>query len=860
MKNENNTATARWLITVVFVLFGLGCFSSSAWSVTLNDCKGATPTAKYECTVMPQIVPDWRFMMGGAPKGTEWYSTEDASIERKKQLIAENTGGFICGQVLASRGDATISNSGFDYHRLGIRWRRPVTFTWAQSAWNDPTCYPRQLVDDVYGYRDPYCSSEWSPSYFADPASDFCYRQAPQEVRTCGISNPVLPQSGTKIEPAIDYQGSGIEPLTFARVYRSHWPPGVGEAKLGWITNFKGGVGWRASYDRAIQSVPGSPVQMRRAVRPDGTVNMFAKRADPQGVMRWLPEWGNFDTLDELLDAGGTQSGWRYRAWAEDTLELYDLAGRLQSVVRSDGSTTLTRYSDSTTPPERAPGPGYLIEVANRFGRKLQLSYGAQGQLVSMADPAGNLTRYGVGPASGPRLDTVTNADESVRQYQYDETEHLATGLTPSQFLTGISDELGARFATFKYNAQGMTASSEHAGGIYKYSFAYPVRQTTSITTPLGGTNTISWIDGPDGNSQLGSASQPGGSGCSPATQYQTYDANGNISSRTDFRYKKSCHKHDLSRNLETARVEGMLGSTACPTDVAAYSVPTNLTADRPQIKVSTQWHPDWRLETKRAEPKKHTTWVYNGQPDPSAGNAIASCAPGTALLPDGKPIAVLCKKIEQATTDTSGTLGFAATVTGTPRTWTWTYNNYGQVLTENGPRTDLADTTTYTYYADTVFDAAGAGHTTGDLWKVTNAKGQVTETTLYDKHGHPLEIKDPNGMVTRLTYHVRGWLTGRSVGPATGTRQSTTYDYDPVGQLKKVTHPDGSILAYTYDDAHRLTDIADGLGNTIHYTLDAMGNRTKEEVKDPGGALVRSQRRVYDALNRVQNLVTPAQ
>lgn len=57
-----------------------------------------------------------------------------------------------------------------------------------------------------------------------------------------------------------------------------------------------------------------------------------------------------------------------------------------------------------------------------------------------------------------------------------------------------------------------------------------------------------------------------------------------------------------------------------------------------------------------------------------------------------------------------------------------------------------------------------------------------------------------------------------------------------------------------------RLTDIHDGLGNAIHYTLDAMGNRTREDVKDPAGTLVRSQRRVYDALNRVQNLVTPAQ
>ena len=32
-------------------------------------------------------------------------------------------------------------------------------------------------------------------------------------------------------------------------------------------------------------------------------------------------------------------------------------------------------------------------------------------------------------------------------------------------------------------------------------------------------------------------------------------------------------------------------------------------------------------------------------------------------------------------------------------RTWTYTYNSFGQVLTEDGPRTDVSDVTTYTYY-----------------------------------------------------------------------------------------------------------------------------------------------------------------
>ncbi len=63
---------------------------------------------------------------------------------------------------------------------------------------------------------------------------------------------------------------------------------------------------------------------------------------------------------------------------------------------------------------------------------------------------------------------------------------------------------------------------------------------------------------------------------------------------------------------------------------------------------------------------------------------------------------------------------------------------------------------------------------------------------------------------------------------------------------------PDGSFVAYGYDDAHRLVSIEDGLGNRIAYTLDAAGNRIAEEAYDPADTLVRAHSRVYDALSRL--------
>jgi YD repeat-containing protein len=89
-----------------------------------------------------------------------------------------------------------------------------------------------------------------------------------------------------------------------------------------------------------------------------------------------------------------------------------------------------------------------------------------------------------------------------------------------------------------------------------------------------------------------------------------------------------------------------------------------------------------------------------------------------------------------------------------------------------------------------------------------------------------------------------------RSVGAQSET---TTYDYDKVGQLKRATEPDGSWVGYTYDAAHRLTDVADSRGNTVHYTLDAAGNRTGEDWRDVGGALRHTITRTFDALGRLK-------
>src|SRR5690348_6537941 len=54
-------------------------------------------------------------------------------------------------------------------------------------------------------------------------------------------------------------------------------------------------------------------------------------------------------------------------------------------------------------------------------------------------------------------------------------------------------------------------------------------------------------------------------------------------------------------------------------------------------------------------------------------------------------------------------------------------------------------------------------------------------------------------------------------------------------------------------DGAHRLVRVSNGFDERIDYTLDALGNRTLEQIHGPGGAaLAKTQSRVFDVIGRL--------
>jgi YD repeat-containing protein len=444
--------------------------------------------------------------------------------------------------------------------------------------------------------------------------------------------------------------------------------------------------------------------------------------------------------------------------------------------------------------------------------------------------------------------------------FVFDEPALAAAGGNPGQ-LTGRIDSLGVRVAKFGYESPGFVNFS--AGATIRGQDTNSFRLTSSVdasgrfkrvlvSTPTLATYEEHYVQDPaagDRRRELSSGTQPAGSGCDLASSSQTYDSFGNLASTVNVNGSKTCYNSSSPRNLETVRVEGLTSGAACSVVGPGSSLPSG------SRKVSTQWHPDWSLRSRLAEPGRLTTFVYNGQPNPFSAGAIETCAPATAVLPDGKPIAVLCRKIEQATTDAAGALGFSAAIDSSvaAREQRWSYNEYGQVLKYDGPLAGSADTTTYEYYDTTNLtgsDPLVSGVTRGDLKKVTPPGAGYTLYKRYNKLGQVLEVEDANGVVTSYTYDVRQHLTRQTVGA-----ESTLYDYWPTGLLKKVTQPDGSWTFYEHDDAHRLYNVSDSAGNSVTYTLDNMGNRVDEQIKDPGGLMRRKLGRSIDALGRVQQV-----
>lgn len=488
--------------------------------------------------------------------------------------------------------------------------------------------------------------------------------------------------------------------------------------------------------------------------------------------------------------------------------------GAAYSTLESDVKSTLSRLEHSagwllSIPDGRQYHFGTNAEirkVVNRSG--LTHTYSYNQNIMTITDDFGRSLEVTTNGLLGRgRVESVTLPDQSTLQYSYNadgvlQTATLADGSTrlhhyeqdPGQ-LTGITDQRGIRYSTFAYGqdsslqrAFGKILFSEHNGGVDRTEF---VRDNfgggVKIINPLG-QEAIYSFELVQGVPKLSTIDRQASTHCPAAASAYTYDTNGFIETTTDWNGVVTRYQRNSRGLAETAtQAEGM-----------------------PQERVtSTQWHSLYRVPSIITEPGRKTEFIFT---------------PNTPHYTD------------KIVTDL---------VTGAVRQWHYTHNGVGQILTVDGPRTDVSDITTYQYYDCTTGGKCGQLHT------VTNALGHVVAYNTYDAHGNPTQITDANGVVTALVYDQRQRLTSVTVGGTT-----TTISYDPTGQIQRNTQPDGTFIEYVRDDANRLIGLFDGQGNRIDWTLDNAGNRTDEQIKDPQGVLRKRMQYKYDELSRLRQMV----
>ncbi|HEY2677107.1 MAG TPA: hypothetical protein VGI65_09060, partial [Steroidobacteraceae bacterium] len=484
-----------------------------------------------------------------------------------------------------------------------------------------------------------------NPIYYTES----CYKvvqDPPPPVCLACIGNSIQAASGVKLQPESDF--ASPTGLSYSRTYRSDlgsWSSIVNAAFIDYSqTSGTSSGNCYASY----YTLPSTNTSVANCFPYFSTAIAAYQLKTHDG--RYINFSGpnnavtqNVDINDRVtqLSVGGVTE-WQVTR-EDDSVELYNTAGSLLQRTERGGRAFTFTYSTSSTPSTIAPRSGLLLTESDAFGHMLSWQYNAAAQVSQMTDPAGGLYQYSYD--SNGNLTGISYPDSASKAYEYNESANTG-GVNLPNALTGVTDESATRYATVQYNTQyGYTFASntQHAGGVDSYSLTYNLYAyfgysniATTVADPFGTSRTYNFSDGYGLSYNRDSGQvQPAASGTGTVTQSESYDANGNLASFTDFSGNVTNHVYDLSRNLETSRTEGY-GTAQART-------------------ITTAWDANWRQPDLITEPNRTTAFTYD-----SLGNVLTKTITDTTVTPN------------------------------TTRTWTYTYDSYGRMLTAKGPRTDV--------------------------------------------------------------------------------------------------------------------------------------------------------------------------
>jgi len=594
---------------------------------------------------------------------------------------------------------------------------------------------------------------------------------------SCCLGNPIHAGVGNKYQIETDFN---MNPLAFSRAYNSF------DFQLNGAPVYSVmGRHWNHNYERyvIVDAVDPNKVYV---TRPDGKGYEFASSG---GL--WVPDSDIHDQLVQLTDAQSVPTGWRYTT-QDNTAENYDLSGKLVSIKDVLGNTRTLTYD----------GSNRLERVDSNSGESLQFAYDASNRLSTITDHAGR--QWGYRYDANDNLKFVDNPDGTTKQYHYEDTAF-------PHALTGITDERGIRYSTFRYDYEGRAILSVHAGNAQRVDIVYNADGTRTVTNSLGHLSTYSTAV------QLGVAlvtdvSGPGCSSCGGNNVGYGYDpVNNNLLSETE---------NGITTQYGNYDAKGQYG---------------------------------YKVEAVGTAEERRSDYTY----DPRFFNKIASITEPSVNPAGSKITSYTYDAFGNRTGETIS--GFAPDgqggFTSVSRTISRQYNGpLHQLSFVDGARSDVNDFTTYRYYPNDTSQPVG---TRARLKEIEDANGVLIRADIhYSATGKVTSEQRPNGLMLTYTYYPGNDRLQTLTETGGAASRITRWTYLATGEVETITTadgtPDATTFTFGYDAARRLTRITDGLGNYIEYTLDTEGNRTFETTYDSSGTLRKQLGQTFDTYNRL--------
>lgn len=727
---------------------------------------------------------------------------------------------------------------------LILFFQSPFSYSYTMPTITVTAERERQAYEDCVAMSGVFCRWPGDMSDFYDRPSrgagtpgsahtDAAPSNANTNIDRCGAltAHPVVIATGEKIKPEVDFQSLGLYGLGLKRTYRSkhavgtlfgpQWLSSVDVPRLKEPNCGNAGTGRCIPRSVTVTAPTGSTTNYQFVGE-----NEFPSPQDPR-AKSYLYLSGKSARSGEMVYTPG--AGWTL--WANGNTYTYNKVGAIVSIVEGAGAQLNFQYGAN---------PSQLASVSNSSGQLIQFTWGDNGKVSRVRDPAGNDWNYEY-HASGMLAKVTAPASQEVREYHY-ETANPA-------LLTGISIN-GQRHGRYAYFADGRVSESGLEGGEERETFVYGANQTTVTDARQQATTYKFALIG--GELKPTAVSRAGTATCAAAAASTAYDANGYVDYTLDWNGNKTDYSYDAGGRLLSKTTAA--GTSAAQTVVHSwigneiekteYRNAGNVAYLRVSYTYYHAWAPSGKLESETWEDLKtgkqkkflHTYAFYP--------NSTMSSWTVSRSLPGGAAVT-------RYDYDTRGNLTGMTNPLGHQQAWaghdgmgrpasytdsngvpsTYAYDGMGRLLaaTLNGSRTtqlayhagDLVRSISYPDGSMTQYQYTAGGR----VEYVGNALGEFT---------HIAVNVAGNSVRSSSTLHSADAGAAAPVAVTVGERSAMT-EFDSLGRAYAEVGNHGQRLDKRYDHNGNLASVTDAAGRATRYDYDAAGHLLRSTAPDGG-------------------------